>query len=239
MSGRQITSLFIVLSALALSICGCFNRAADHCRGCFIASRLTPPPSLDAEATARVVLVGGGFGFGDEWQPVIDALKTAQISFYVFEWPGPGRDSLPPARSLARALQNDLDHAPSLRRLVVLSHSAGGTLAGWAIRRIRVPTGRQLLFAAIAAPRDLDLAPFVPDDSVNTPLGLAVGGVEQSTPPLPSGVIVVEYLTQERPLHPKSGTIYLGSRVSHDQSVAVASLPLVRALALPGDFWYR
>jgi pimeloyl-ACP methyl ester carboxylesterase len=225
--------------ALLLLLSSCFNRAAEHCPGCAIASRSQDPPPPIEGATARVVLVGGGFGFGDEWRPVIDALRAAHVDFYVFEWPGPWRDPSLPARALATALQLDLDRAPSLRRLLVLSHSAGGMIGGFAVRRLRVPDGKQVVLAAIAAPREVDLAPFHPNESVNTPLGFAVGGVDTSTPPAPIGVAIVEYLTQDPPPRPRPGVVYLGARVSHDQSVASAGIPLVHALARSGNLWYR
>jgi len=230
----------VIRAALALLLLsGCFNRAADHCPGCTIASRDHAPPPPAEGAAARAVLVGGGFGFGDEWRPVVAALRAAGIDFYVFEWPGPWRDPSIPAHALASALQSDLERSPSLKRLLVLAHSAGGMLAGFAVRRLHVPDGKQVVLAAIAAPREVDLTPFHPNESVNTPLGFALGGVDAPSPPLPIGVVLVEYLTEDPPPRPRPGVVYLGARVSHDQSVASAGVPLVRALARPGDLWYR
>jgi pimeloyl-ACP methyl ester carboxylesterase len=230
----------VIRTTLALLLLSsCFNRAAEHCPGCNIASRTRPPPPLADGASSRVVLVGGGFGFGDEWRPVVDALRAANIDFYVFDWPGPWRDPSIPAHALSADLQADLDRSASLRRLLVLSHSAGGMLAGWAVRRLRVPDGKQVVLAAIAAPREVNLTPFHPNESINTPLGFALGGVDAPTPPLPIGVVIVEFLTEDAPAQPRPGVVYLGARVSHDQSVASAGVPLVQALARSGDLWYR
>jgi hypothetical protein len=228
------------LALVLFALTGCFNRAAEHCPGCIIVTRrsLAPPP-LERGAHARVVLVGGGFGFGDEWRPVIAALRAEHANFYVFAWPGPFRDAPRQAQALVHLLQADLDGAPSLTRLVILAHSAGGMLGGWVVRQLRVPPGKQVFLGAIAAGRDMSFAPFVPDEKVNTPMGFAMGGERSPIPPIPPGVTVVHYRTENPPPAPAPNEIFLGAHIGHDESVGLAAVPLVRALSREGDLWYR
>jgi pimeloyl-ACP methyl ester carboxylesterase len=222
---------------LLLGLAGCFNRAADHCPGCVILTRpsVAPPPLA---GRVRVVLVGGGFGFGDEWRPVIAALRATHADFYVFAWPGPFRDPPGHAQALVRLLQHDLDRAP-LERLVILAHSAGGMLGGWVVRKLRVPPGKQVFLAAIASGREMNFAPYVPDEKVNTPMGMAMGGERPPIPPIPPGVTVVQYRTENPPPQPPLGEVFLGAKVGHDESVGLVGVPLVQASSRPGDLWYR
>jgi pimeloyl-ACP methyl ester carboxylesterase len=233
------------LTLLALLWAGCFNRAADHCPGCAIVSRISaaPPARRPSPATgvrARVVLVGGGFGFGDEWRPVIAALRAAHADFYVYAWPF--RDPPAQARGLVRLLQADLDRG-GLDRLVIFAHSAGGMLAGWCVRQLRVPPGTQVLLAAIASGRDMNFAPYVPEERVNTPMGFAMGGDRRPVPPIPPGVTIVQYRTEDPPAQRSDEAhveeVFLGARTGHDESVGKAAVPLVRSLFEPGAFWRR
>jgi pimeloyl-ACP methyl ester carboxylesterase len=228
---RRLTLLWLLLAA------GCFNRAADHCPGCTLRDARSAAPPARA-GRVRVILVGGGFGFGDEWRPVIVALRAARVDFYVFAWPGPFRDPPAHARGLVRLLQADLDRG-GLDRLVLFAHSAGGMLAGWCVRQLRVPPGAEVFLAGIASGRDMNFAPYVPDEKVNTPMGMAMGGDRRPIPPIPPGVTIVQYRTEDAPAPPPPHEVFLGAKTGHDESVGKVALPLVRALSKPGEFWYR
>jgi hypothetical protein len=229
------------LAALLLvTVSGCFNRVADHCPGCTIVSRrAAAPPPLPKGTRARVVLVGGGFGFGDEWRPVIAALREARVNFYVFSWPGPFRHTVENAQALVRLLQQELDRDSSLVRLVVMAHSAGGMLGNWAVRQLTVPTGREVFLASIDAGRDINFSPFVREEKVNTPMGMAMGGDRTPVPPIPRGVTIMNYRAVDLPPSPTPDSVYLGAKVTHDEAVGLTAVPLVRALSRPGEGWYR
>src|SRR5205085_1150333 len=154
--------------------------AAEHCPGCTIltSDSLSAPR---ASGRALVVLVGGAFGFGDEWDPVVAELRAERREFVVFAWPGPWRARNANANALASLLQRALA-APSLERLLVLAHSAGGQLAGWAVRQLDVPPGKMVLLASIAAPQPMNYAPYHPDVEPNTPLGVPLGGTQRDIP---------------------------------------------------------
>jgi pimeloyl-ACP methyl ester carboxylesterase len=225
---------------LFVAVSGCFNRVADHCPGCTIVSRGTAaPPALPEGTRARVVLIGGGFGFGDEWRPVIAALRDARVNFWVFSWPGPFQQSAENGQALVRLLQQDLDRQSSLVRLVVMAHSAGGMLANWAVRQLRVPGGREVFLASIDAGGDINFSPFVQEERVNTPMGMAMGGNRNPIPEIPPGVTIVNYRAIDPPPSPAPDSVYLGKKVTHDESVALTALPLLRALSRPGEGWYR
>jgi pimeloyl-ACP methyl ester carboxylesterase len=229
---------------------GCFNHAEDACRGCAVVSWKEPsPPPTAAGKTALVVLLHGAFGFGGEWTPILEALdRRPEIAYWVFSWPGPFGGK-PPNRAEAfrHALQASLDLLPpTIREVLVLAHSAGGPVAEYAGRRARVPPGVRVHIALLDASR-ISMAPYQRIESIDTPLGFALGETQQPDPPLPTGVVVDDYRAADPPHHrfdpdrarpAEIGTVspngehihYLGRHVTHGGSVALAGLPLIDQL---------
>jgi hypothetical protein len=118
---------------------------------------------------------------------------------------------------------------------LILAHSAGGALTSFVGERLRVPAGRRVKIASIAPPEGMNLAPYEPERRVNTPLGMAIGGEQPPLGPIAAGVDYVEYATADAPAHPGAGRagvkrVWLGARVGHNESVALAAMPLVRGL---------
>lgn len=179
----------------------------------------------------------GAFGFGDEWRAVVDAVRAQpHAALMAFSWGGPWtRKPTLAAEALRRLVQAAVDDAPPGAEVLVIAHSAGGALTGYVGERLRVPPGRRVRIAAIAAAHDLNVAPYKPERDVDTPLGFAVGGTQPPLGPIAPGVDYVEYETADAPARPamvRRGIrrVYLGARVGHNESVGLAALPLVRAL---------
>jgi pimeloyl-ACP methyl ester carboxylesterase len=239
-------------TALAVLFCaGCFTHAEDACRSCAIVSWKAPsPPPTPMGRVALVVLLHGAFGFGGEWTPIRAALDgRPELAYWVFSWPGPFGGQ-PPNRAEAfrRALQASLASLPpTTREVLVLAHSAGGPVAEYAARRVRVPPGVRLHIALLDAAR-ISMAPYQRVESIDTPLGLALGETQEPDPGLPPGVVVDDYrasdpprrhLNLDRARPAEIGTVstagehihYLGRHVTHGGSVALAGLPLIDKLS--------
>ena len=233
---KRSTRLALWLTLLGAG--GCWNEVQTHCRGCAIVSERAPSlPPIDAATRAVVIVVHGAFGFGDEWRTVVAHLqRQPHVALVAFGWTGPWtRKPSLPAEALRRVVQQAIDQAPPSAQLLVLAHSAGGALTSYVGERLRVPPGRRVRIASIAAPEGMNLSPYTPERRVNTPLGMAVGGEQPPLGPIAAGVEYVEYATADapsRPPPPRAGVrrVYLGARVGHNESVALAALPLVDAL---------
>jgi hypothetical protein len=218
-----------------LFLAGCFSHVADHCPRCHVVPTVEPRrlPEVPPGAPALVVLVPGAFGFGTEWAETVRELARARLPFFVYWWHRPRRSPSLTAEDLRAILQAALDRS-SVPELCVLSHSAGGLLASYAARGLRVPPGRRVSVHAIAAPREgTRVSHYAPDERPNTPLGLAVGGVQPDYPPPPAGVTIVEYHTNDGTTITAGGVErrYLGRHVGHNRAVPDVALPLIRALA--------
>jgi pimeloyl-ACP methyl ester carboxylesterase len=240
------------LALLTLVSAGCFVHAEDGCPGCAIVSWTRPaPPTIPDGKHALVVLLHGAFGFGGEWRPIRAALdRRPELAYWVFAWPGPFGGQ-PPRR--AEAFRVALQAAvaalpPSAREVLVLAHSAGGPVAEYAAHRLVVPPGVRVHIALLDAAR-ISMAPYHRVDTVDTPLGIALGETQEREPPIPRGVEIDDYpaadppkigaidFSRARPREigtvdpPRDRVHYLGRGVSHGGSVAVAGLPLIDRLA--------
>jgi pimeloyl-ACP methyl ester carboxylesterase len=223
-------------------IAGCWHAVEDHCPGCVILSQrtLTPLPELPAGTAAIVILVHGAFGFGNEWRPVVaEARRRRDVVLTAFAWSGPfARKPSLPAEMLRRTIQQAIDRAPSGAEVLVLAHSAGGALTAYAAPRLRVPARGRVRIISIAGADTMSVAPWVPDERVNTPLGFAVGGVQRDQRVLAPGVEYVDYVTRDRPrVEPPpvlvgARRVYLGD-VGHNASIAIVAVPLLRDLPPP------
>ena len=238
---RKVSTLLVSLAAFGTLVGGCWNDLDEHCRRCLIVDEHAPRlPPIASETRAVVILVHGAFGFGDEWQPLVTAVRARpHAALVAFGWTGPfARNPTLAAQALLRLLQATVDAAPPAAEILVIGHSAGGALAEFAAERLRVPAGRRVRIASIAAP-DMNLAPYHPATSVNTPLGVAVGGEQAQKGAIAAGVDFVAYATADPPQTRELGAsaqpgvrrVWLGRAVSHNGSVALAGLPLVNALS--------
>jgi hypothetical protein len=66
-----------------------------------------------------------------------------------------------------------------------------------------------------------------------------MGGDRRPIPPIPPGVTIVQYRTEDPPPNPPANEVFLGKKVGHDESVALAAVPLVHKLDRPSENWYR
>jgi pimeloyl-ACP methyl ester carboxylesterase len=218
----------------ALLVGGCFNRVEERCASCTLVDEWRPRAApVRAGARRLVVLVPGALGFGDEWDPVLPRLRALGVDFFVFWWRGPFTDMSRVAVRLTQTLDATLAAAPpSLAEVLVIGHSAGGLMVQAAAHRIDA-RGRRVRIVSIAAPGDVDLSPWTPDESVNTPLGFAVGGTQAKLPPIAPGVELTIYETLDPPRarDPADRRVYLGARVGHNESVGLVALPLLDAFA--------
>ncbi len=217
---------------------GCWNAVERHCAGCAIVGERAPSlPPVPAATRAVVILVHGAFGFGEEWRPVVEAVRArARAALVAFSWSGPWtRKPTLAAEALRRVVQAAIDDAPAGAEVLVIAHSAGGALTAYVGERLRVRAGRRVRIAAIAAAEGINVAPYRPAREVDTPLGFAVGGTQPPLGPIADGVEYVDYVTADAPAQataarPGVRRVYLGARVGHNASVAVAALPLVGGL---------
>jgi pimeloyl-ACP methyl ester carboxylesterase len=225
----------IALVLATILVGGCWNHVEDHCTGCAIVNERTPRlPPLGPSTRAVVILVHGAFGFGREWEPVVAAARARRDTVLVaFAWSGPWtrRPSLA-AQALVGLAQAAVDAAPAEAEVLVIAHSAGGALARFAGERLRVPAGRRVRILSIAAPAEMNVAPYRPEREVNTPLGVAVGGEQAPRGPIAPGVEFVELVTADRPARPPAEEprlerVWLGARVGHNEAVARAALPFL------------
>jgi len=217
---------------------GCFHHVPDYCTGCQIvdASHLaTRPPTVPPKKRAVVILVHGAFGFGDEWAPILTALRASpEIHFVAFAWRGPWTRPDLAAHALTGLVQAYLDSAPAkVQQILIISHSAGGIIASYAVRHARVPDGRHLSLAKVAGfnlPLRLDVDY---ERRINTPLGYAVGGTPKPIGKVPDGAEIVEYLTEdEHPVKPDSlegRAVFLGRDAGHNRVLGRVGIPLIAA----------
>ena len=242
-----------LLLAIAVFHCGgCFNYIEDYCKGCTIVRHDAPtPPPIPEGKRALVVLLHGAFGFGSEWTPIRDAIEARpELASYAFAWPGPfGGDVPRRAEAFRVAFQRSLDNlGPSVHEVLLLAHSAGGPVADYAARRIRVPEGVKVHVALLDAAR-ISVAPYKMGKQVDTPLGFALDITQEPVPAIPAGVDIGDYRANDPPrpgardlghLRPKEigvvaptgeTVVYLGRRVTHGGSVALVGLPLIDKLA--------
>lgn len=235
----KLSTRLASLACLATLAGGCWNNIQEHCRRCVIVDEHVPRlPAMAPDTRAVVILVHGAFGFGDEWQPLVTAVRARpHAALVAFGWSGPfARNPSRAAEALLQLVQVAVDEAPPAADILVIAHSAGGALAEFAAERLRVPQGRHVRIASIAAPAGMNLAPFHPATKVNTPLGIAVGGEQAPKGPIAANVDFTAYATADPPTssadaaQPGVHRVWLGASVSHNGSVALAGLPLIDAL---------
>lgn len=230
------------LVVVALCASACWMSVEDHCRGCTVIRERAPSlPPIPPSTRVVVILVHGAFGFGDEWHQLVAALRARpRVTTLAFAWGGPWtRKPSLAAEALRRLVQAAVDGAPAGAEVLVIAHSAGGALASYVAERLRVPpiqqSTRRVRVISIAAPAGMNLAPYRPAHSVDTPLGFAVGGEQPPLGPIARGVDYTEYATDDAPrvaLPARAGAkqVWLGARVGHLESVPLVALPIIDRL---------
>jgi hypothetical protein len=189
---------FKALIFAALFCGGCIGQVAVRCPRCAVVDALHPAlPRPRRDASRLFVLVPGVLGYGWEWDGAVKALRHSQdADFFVFWWE--------PWSSLRRAsdeLHDTLERAlytspPSVKKIVVVAHSAGGMVAAHALAHLIVPPGRQLLLVTIGTPfAGMMGPPFSIDDPLDSPVMIGIMGTFRRYPKPPPGVSVVEYVT--------------------------------------------
>ncbi len=232
-------------TVLAFALGGCWNSVEEHCRRCTIVGDVggvterTPRlPALPPGTRMVLILVHGALGFGHEWEPVVAAAQARpEVALVVFAWPGPWtRKPSLPAEALRALVQDAVDVAPPGAEVLVIGHSAGGALAKYAAEHLRIGAGaasRRVRVVSVAAPENMNLAPFVPETRVNTPLGMAIGGEQARPGPIAAGVDFTAYATEGPPARPpppepRLRRVWLGAHAGHQRSLSLAALPLLR-----------
>jgi pimeloyl-ACP methyl ester carboxylesterase len=215
-------------------------------------------PPLGDQTRVVLILVHGAFGFGHEWDAVVKAAQARpEVALVAFAWPGPWtRKPSLPAEALRALVQEAIDGAPPGAEVLVIGHSAGGALAKYAAEHVRVgvvggsggsvgvggsgvgggvvdAAARRVRVVSVAAPANMNLAPFVPERAVNTPLGMAIGGKQAPPGPIAAGVDFTAYATEDAPARPpppepRLRRVWLGAHAGHQRSLALAALPLLR-----------
>lgn len=231
-----------VVTLLALS--ACWHEVADTCRSCRVVDLLNPRPfAVGPRGRALVVLVHGAFGFGDEWNPILQRARAhRELDVVAVAWRGPWRSPRRAARALLSLVQTALDRAPSSSvEVLVIAHSAGGLITDYMMRRIRIPPGRHVSAALVATPelRPIDDGPL--EDAADTPLGLPLGRERAPVPALPYGVDAVEYRTEDAPTSAAAVAadaerpirrVYMGAHAGHNAVLGVVGTRLLDALAV-------
>lgn len=135
-------------------------------------------PPVPAGTRTLFVLVPGLLGYGWEWNGAQIALgQLDAASVLVYEWDpwaslhGASRRLAEHCRFLLRRLP------PSVRRVVVIGHSAAGLLVVRAAGELSPPPGVQLEVLAVGAPlAGMGINPWSPLDLTKTVLPIALSG---------------------------------------------------------------
>jgi pimeloyl-ACP methyl ester carboxylesterase len=237
-AGKFAACLFVACVFVAALLSGCWHAVDKHCRGCTIVSQEDSAPlAMPPSTRAVVILVHGAFGFGEEWRPVVDALKAKQdVVVAAWKWRGPfTRKPAKSAEAFRQKLQAIVDAAPAPAKIVVLAHSAGGMLTSYVASRLRVPADKPAQLVSIAGTDEFSFAPLATEKKSPQPPGALPprDGLYDTVAP---NITYVAYINRDEPAHPKApmlkGTtrVFLGHRMSHNGSIAAAGLPIVEKL---------
>lgn len=153
-------------------------------------------PPLKPDTERLFVIVPGLLGYGWEWDaPVARLRQAAGVDFVVFWWrPWGSVDQA--AHELAALLTLAQASAPpSLREIVVVTHSAAGLVGAHALGFLLPPTIK-LTLVTIGAPfAGMHFAPSAETDVLHAPLMLSIATRFAAYPRPPAGVDVLEYVT--------------------------------------------
>jgi len=182
---------------LALLLGGCFQATHDRCSTCTVVSGSRPSLMRFRPDTRTVyVIVPGILGYGWEWDDAVAALRaTPNTDFVVFEW-DPWGSFQRAGRELASTIDSVMRDGRKVSRVVVVGHSAGGMVAGFALSRLLVPPDRRVDIVTIGAPfAGMKAMPVTVDDPIRSPGFFAIVGTFTRYPAMPRNVRMVSYVT--------------------------------------------
>lgn len=156
------------------------------------------------------MVVPGLLGYGWEWDAPVARLRTApNVDFVVFWWQPWGSIDRAARELAALVTAAETSPPPSLREIVVVTHSAAGLVGAHALGYLQAPAVK-LTMVTIGAPfAGMHFAPWSEVDSLHSPLMLGIGTRFLRYPKPPAGVDVIEYVTtypSDPVMHPYWGT---------------------------------
>jgi len=185
------------LLILTLLFTGCFQATHDRCASCTVVRGARPSLMRFRPDTRTVYLIVPGIlGYGWEWDSAVQAIRdTPRTELVVFEW-DPWGSFQRAGRELAGTVDSVMRDGRNISRVVVVAHSAGGMVAGFALSRLYVPPDRRVDIVTIGAPfAGMKAMPVTVDDPVRSPGFFAIVGTFTRYPATPPNVRVVSYVT--------------------------------------------
>jgi hypothetical protein len=201
----------VCLVLLAVSTAGCIVSPARGCPSCRVLEGLHPTlPPLKPGTERLFVIVPGLLGYGWEWDTPVARLRTApNVDFVVFWWQPWGSIDRAARELAALVTAAETSPPPSLREIVVVTHSAAGLVGAHALGYLQAPAVK-LTMVTIGAPfAGMHICPWSEVDVIHAPLMLGVAAVYHKYPTPPPGVDVLEYITKwpaDPVMHPHWGT---------------------------------
>ena len=187
-----------------------------------------PPPPVPAGTRTLVVLVEGLLGFGWEWDaPLVELRKAPGVFVEIFHWsPVSGLARI--ARDLALRLDEQLAKLPpSVTRVLLFGHSAGGMVTAFAAKDIR--TNVDVHIVNIGAPyAGMQTIPFEAKDFVWAPIFFTMG-CTFTRYPLPAARVSIESWVTTWP-----GDPVMQPRFGHDPGDPHVGPPGPRHVLPPG-----
>lgn len=206
---------------------GCAVPVAATCPSC-LRLDVAQPLQLPPQTREVFLLVPGLLGYGWEWNEVQVALaQRPQAAVLVYDW-DPWVSVMVASERLQQHLKHLLKRRPaSVRRLVVIGHSAAGLLVLQAASRLVVPAGLAVEMLSVGAPlagNSYNL--YAGADNLRSPLPMALAGTFTRWPEPAPGVKLSVYVTG--PLDP-----VMKPRFGHDPGDPRALPKAARLFRLP------
>ncbi len=185
------------LLLLTLLMAGCFQATHDRCASCTVVRGARPSLMRFRPDTRTVYLIVPGIlGYGWEWDDAVTAIAaTPRTELVVFEW-DPWGSFQRAGHELAGTIDSVMRDGRNVSRVVVVAHSAGGMIAGFALPRILVPPDRRVDIVTIGAPfAGMKAMPVTMDDPIRSPGFFAIVGTFTRYPSTPANVRMVSFVT--------------------------------------------
>lgn len=184
---------------MTLPSAGCgYTYVRDYCPSCVVFERGGEAPAVPAGTRSLFVIVPGLLGYAWEWdapRALLSAVPASVTEVYAWPmWSSLGEVAGELATQLNRLLSR---LPPSVERVIVLGHSAGGLVTAFAAARLEVPEGRRVLVVNVGAPyAGMHTTPDDgPSDEIWSPFPFLVGASLTRYPPPARGVTVESWVT--------------------------------------------